>query len=242
MARTKIRYDQAADTDFVEEKELLSDGTLSQSGPFNIVSVTSSTKQIVVSTGDFEDDGVAAGDILVISGGTANDGSYTVDQVIDNNTLSVLEAVSDAGAAGTAETFYPPADERIGIQDPGGAYTHSGTYETLDDHIQDATAHSSAGGGITEAQHEDLDTLVHNLSEDMYEEFVYTGARVDDIIVWTDSGKTTKIRETNFSYSANKVVTEVIKQYDSGGTLKVILTGTYNYTGNQLDDITWVEV
>lgn len=242
MGRTRIRYDQAVDTDFVEENELLSDGTLSQSGPFNIVSVTSSTKQIIVSNGDFKDDSVGPGDILVIAGGTANDGSYTVNQVINDDTISVLEAVSDAGAAGTAETFYPPADEKIGIQDPGAAYTHSGTYNTLDDHIQDATAHSSAGGGITEAQHEDLDTLVHNLSEDMFEEFIYTGARVDDIIVWTNSGKTTKIRETNFSYTANKVTTEVIKQYDSGGILKVTLTGTYNYTGNTLDDITWAEV
>jgi hypothetical protein len=241
MGRTKIRSGQVIDGDFVEENELLSDGTLSQTGPFSIVSVTSSTKQIVVSSGTFEVDDVAGGDIVVIAGGTANDGSYTVDQVIDDNTISVLEAVSDAGVGGTAETFYPPADEKIGIQDPGGAYTHSGTYETLDDHIQDGTAHSSAGGGITEAQHEDLDTLVHNLSEDMYEEFIYTGARVDDIIVWTDSGKTTKVRETNFTYSANKVSTEVIKQYDSGGSLKKTLTGTYNYTGNQLDYIDWVE-
>ena len=236
MARTILRVHQTQDGDFIEELELLSDGTISQSGPFSVVSITSGTQTIIVSNGTFLDDFVNAGDIIVISSGNPADGTYTVNTVVDNNTLTVVEAIVNGGAVGQAETFYPPADEKIGIQDPGGAYSHTGIYQTLDDHIQDGEAHFS------ESEHEDLDTLVHNLSEDMYEEFIYTGSRVDSIIVWTDSGKTTKIRETNFTYTGQKVTTEVIKQYDSGGTLKVTLTGTYSYTGNKLDDITWVEV
>jgi hypothetical protein len=235
MVRTRIGADQTHDTDFVEEMELLSDGTISQSGPFNISSVTSSTKVIVVTSGKFEDDRVAGGDILQISGGTANDGSYTVASVTDNNTIVVVEAVSDAGAAGAVETFYPPADEKVGIQDPGGNYVHSGTYQTLDDHIKDGTAHQAAGG-------EDLDTLTHNLSEDMYEEFTYSGGQVSSVIHWTDSGKTTKIREQTFTYTGNKVNTEVIKQYNSSGTLKYTLTGTYTWSGNQISNVDWVEV
>ena len=241
MGRTRIRAGQALDTDFVEELELLSDGTISQSGPFSISSVTSSTKTIVVTNGTFEDDRVAGGDILEISGGTANDGTYTVDSVTDNDTIVVVEAVSDAGATGEVETFFPPADEKIGIQDPGGNYVHSGTYQTLDDHIKDGTAHQAAGGGITEGQHEDLDTLVHNLSEDMYEEFTYSGGQVSSVIHWTDSGKTTKIREQTFTYTGNKVNTETIKQYNSSGVLKYTLTGTYTWSGNQIANVDWVE-
>jgi hypothetical protein len=153
MARTRIRADQAADTDFVEELELLSDGTISQSGPFSIVSVTSSTKTIVVSSGEFLDSTVAGGDILQISGGTANDGIYTVASVTDQDTIIVVEAVIDAGAAGQAETFFPPADEKVGIQDPGNAYVHTGTYNTLDDHIQDGAVHQKGAG------------IAHNINE-----------------------------------------------------------------------------
>jgi len=242
MVRTRIGADQTNDTDFVEELELLSDGTISQSGPFNIVSVTTGTKVIVVTGGKFEDDRVAGGDILQITGGTANDGAYTVASVTDNNTIIVVEAVSTAGASGAVETFYPPADEKVGVQDPGGNYVHSGTYQTLDDHIKDGTAHQAAGGGITEGQHEDLDTLVHNLSEDMYEEFTYSGGQVSSVIHWTDSGKTTKIREQTFTYTGNKVNTEVIKQYNSSGVLKYTLTGAYTWSGNQVSNVDWTEV
>lgn len=242
MARTRIRSTQASDTDFVQELELLSDGSIAQSGPFDIVSITTGTNTVVVSNGTFEDDGTSGGDIVTISGGNANDGTYTVDTVIDNSTLKTVESLVDSGAVGSAETFYPPADEKVGIQDPGSAYVHGGTYQTLDDHIKDATAHSSAGGGITEAQHENVDTLVHNLSEDMYEEYVYSSGKVSDIITWTDSGKTIKIRETNFAYTGNKVTAETVKQYDGSGVLKVTLTGTYNYTGNTLNYIDWSEV
>lgn len=142
MARTRVRIRQTIDGDFVEENELLSDGTLSLVGPFNIVSVTAATKQIVVTSGEWDDEDVAPGDIIQIAGGTVNDGQYTVNTVIDNNTVQVIEVVVNAGAGGTAEAFYPPADEKIGIQDPGTIYEHTGVYNTLDDHLQDLEPHS----------------------------------------------------------------------------------------------------
>ena len=106
-----------------------------------------------------------------------------------------------------------------------------GTERTLSDLL------AGVGGGISEAQHEALDTLNHNIVETSYEEYVYTGNRVDDIIIWTNNTKTTKIREINFTYSGSLVTTIVTKQYDGGGTLVDTITETLNYTGNKLDDI-----
>ena len=95
----------------------------------------------------------------------------------------------------------------------------------------------SGGGGLTEATHRAVDQLVHLVAEDSFTEFVYSGNKITDIIVWTDSGKTTKIREETITYSGNQVSTVVTKQYD-GATLEETYTETYSYTGNQIDDIT----
>jgi len=97
----------------------------------------------------------------------------------------------------------------------------------------------TTGGGISASQHRNLDQLVHDIAETSYEEYVYTGNRVDAIIIWTSSGKTQKIRETLFTYTGNKVTTIVSKQYDGAGSLIAgeTMTKTLNYTGNQLDDV-----
>ena len=87
--------------------------------------------------------------------------------------------------------------------------------------------------------HRPLDQLVHNIAETSYDEYVYTGNRVDAIITWTNSGKTVKIREELFAYTGSKVDTITTKQYDDVGTL---ITGetmveTYNFTAAKLDDV-----
>jgi hypothetical protein len=95
----------------------------------------------------------------------------------------------------------------------------------------------SGGGGITEAQHEALDTLVHEIDETSYEEYTYSGSRVTDIIVWETSAKLKKIREENYTYSGNKVTQAVYKQYDGTGTLKMTVTETFNYSGSKVTHI-----
>ena len=86
----------------------------------------------------------------------------------------------------------------------------------------------------------DYDNLDYNVAEDSYTELTYSTNKVTDVIIWTDSGKTTKIRETNLTYTGNKVTTEVIKQYDEVGSLVQTLTNTYVYSGNSLSDYTSV--
>lgn len=99
-----------------------------------------------------------------------------------------------------------------------------------------------SGTGISEGVHRSLDQLVHEIAEDSFDEFNYTGNRVDSIITWTDSGKTQKIREQTFAYSGNQVTTIVMKQYDGAGTLIVgeTLTETFAYSGSKVISITRV--
>lgn len=101
----------------------------------------------------------------------------------------------------------------------------------------------AAGGGLTPASHRVLDQLVHEVAESSFTEVVYSGNRVTDVIIWTDSGKTQKIREESYTYTGNKVTTVVTKQYDGSGTL-IPGTGTYTetitYSGARVDSITGV--
>jgi hypothetical protein len=103
--------------------------------------------------------------------------------------------------------------------------------------LQQKQIEGLGGGALTPSNHKTLDQLVHNIAETSYEEYIRSGNQVTDIIIWTDSGKTTKIREENFTYSAGKISTIVTKQYDGAGVLAETLTDTYNFTGNQLTSI-----
>ncbi len=94
------------------------------------------------------------------------------------------------------------------------------------------------GSGITEAQHRDLDTLVHEIDETSYDEVVYSGNNITQYIVWTSAAKTLKIREDLMTYSGSKVTQVISKQYDGTGTLKAQFTEVYTYSGNKITSVT----
>ena len=100
----------------------------------------------------------------------------------------------------------------------------------------------TTGSGLSAGAHRALDQLIHGIAEDSFEEMTYTGSKVTAIIVWTDAGKTTKIREELFTYTGNQATTIVTKQYDVAGALIVgeTMTETLSYTGTKIDDITRV--
>lgn len=128
------------------------------------------------------------------------------------------------------------------ILTPEGAATEEGELRYTGSRFSfyDATGEydpRSGGGGITEGQHEVLDTLVHDLSENYYLETTRSSGRVTDIIAWTDSGKTLKIREVNVTRSAGLVSQVVEKQYDGTGTLKYTMTYTITRTGGQISSV-----
>lgn len=100
---------------------------------------------------------------------------------------------------------------------------------------------TGAGGGLTPAQHEVLDTLVHELSETSYTKHTYSGWRITNTTIWTTSGMTVKIRETQYTYTAWRVTGVVEIQYNGAGVEVQRLTHAYTYVGNQIDTITTTE-
>lgn len=95
-----------------------------------------------------------------------------------------------------------------------------------------------AGGGITESEHRDLDQLVHDIQEDSFEEIIRSGFQVTDVIIWTDSGKTTKIREENITYTGLQATQITRTQYDAAGVAVEIVVEDVTYTGFLATSIT----
>ena len=98
-----------------------------------------------------------------------------------------------------------------------------------------------SGSGITEAQHELLDTIVHALNETCFEEITRTGGKITDVVWYTTDAKTTKVREINLTRSGGKVSVIVCKQYNAAGALLQTLTGTTTRTSGRVSSIDWVE-
>jgi hypothetical protein len=95
--------------------------------------------------------------------------------------------------------------------------------------------------GFDEETHENLDTLVHEIAEDYFLEFIYDGirTRVLTATYYTDNSKTTKIREFNYSYNGprQKIDQQVSIQYDEVGVEKSRLTQDYSYSGFRLTSV-----
>jgi hypothetical protein len=81
------------------------------------------------------------------------------------------------------------------------------------------------------SNHDDLDTLVHNISEDSFDQVTRVGPRVTNITTWTDSGMTLKIREQQFSYTGPRLTQVVTIQYDGAGLEVMRLTEDITYVG-----------
>lgn len=100
-----------------------------------------------------------------------------------------------------------------------------------------------SGSGITEPEHEALDTLVHDIAEDCSTEITRVSGRVSVVTVWTDSSKTTRIRETTITRTAGRVSQVVTVQYDVAGAVITgqTLTETITRTGGRVSSVQAVE-
>jgi hypothetical protein len=90
------------------------------------------------------------------------------------------------------------------------------------------------------AQHRQLDQLVHDIAETSFEEVAYNpDGTVANVIVWTDNLKTTRIRATNYTYTAGEVTQVETIQYDASGLAITgeTLTETFTYVAGNLDNI-----
>lgn len=116
-----------------------------------------------------------------------------------------------------------PLGQKVSLD---GYATYSGLGDILD-------------GYLTDGDHRGLDQLVHAIAETSYEEITYSGSTANSLIIWTNSGKTKKIREELYTYgSGNHVTTIVTKQYDSAGAVVETLTENYTWSGGQVINIT----
>ena len=100
----------------------------------------------------------------------------------------------------------------------------------------------TGGSGITDAEHEIIDSLVHNLAEGATTEIIRnSNNEVTDVNILASPGGT-PIRTTQIIRNAQNEVEQTIEiQYDSSGTAIQTLTTTVNRAGGQVSTITMVE-
>ena len=139
----------------------------------------------------------------------------------------------------SSEWIMGPGDIDVASEEAAGIRTSA--IGTLEKKESGGVWEPFTGGGITPAQHEDLDTLVHDLAEDCYTEYTYSGNRITAIGIYTDVTKTLKIRDFAYTYSGNRIQTEAVRQYDGSETLLKTMTYTYSYSGGNIASVSGVE-
>lgn len=116
--------------------------------------------------------------------------------------------------------------------------TRSGPYSVV---LRDENG--DGGGGFDEATHEVLDTLVHNLAEDLFSEVTYDSFfRITNITHWTDATKTLKVREQQATYVglSRRIDVKTKIQYDELGVEVARTETTYTYSGLRIVSSTTV--
>lgn len=128
---------------------------------------------------------------------------------------------------------------------PGSDPTENGGFRFVDGawRFRDSIGvyNPRSGGGISESEHEALDTLTHEVAESSYQEWTYSGARPVNSIIWETAAKLKKIREYQFTYTAGQVTQYVEIQYDDAGVEKSRITETYTYSGGMMATATMVK-
>lgn len=138
-----------------------------------------------------------------------------------------------------------PAADAISYDNTASGLLATDVQAALDE-VEDRVDLLEAGGaGLTPTQHEDLDTLVHRLSENFYTAVTRDGiGRAVNITTYTDVTETLKIREHQVTFAGpftRRPAQTIDIQYDGAGVEVQRLTKTYTYVGIRLDTITAVE-
>jgi hypothetical protein len=137
-----IKKEDVFDTDFVDAYELASDG-YSVYRTSSLVSTTASTKQVVIVNStifdrlDQVDASLEVGDRVRVYGNAA-DGYYTVSNIINPTTFSVIESILDS-TGGYCDFIYPAGSTKVGIDNSKLRFTDSktlqGALEDLDGYL-----------------------------------------------------------------------------------------------------------
>lgn len=239
-----ISKEDIKDLDIVDAVELASIGQVAYRSGDSLVSTTAGTQTITFSSSVhllYGDDPIEAGDKVVLTGTTAADGTYIVSTIVDDQNLTVVSAILDS-TGGTASFYHKVGATRVGVDTSTFSYSSEDNLQNVLSDLDTAIG-SVSGGGLTENQHENLDTLVHIIAETHYEEITRTGGLVTSVILWETNAKLKKIREELYTYTLGKVDTITVKQYNGSGVLitNQTLTGTVTRTGGNVTSIDWVQ-
>jgi hypothetical protein len=231
-----ITKEDIDDLAVVDMEELRADGHTAFAS-LDVLATYAETRLVVVESGLLihdPDTRLEFNDLVTISGSAAA-GSYTVSVVIDDVSFTVQEAIVDS-TGGAVAFMHPSGASRVGIDTTGFTHSAESTVQTVLADFDTAIS----GGGITEEQHEALDTLAHEIVETSFDEVLYTGSRATGYIVWTDASKTKKIREEEYIYTGGKITQMIYRQYDGTGVLKKTITEDYTYSGSNVSTVTRV--
>ena len=112
-----LNRNQVGDVDIVEEAELASNADVLFAGAFAIVSVTASTKTVVLAPGtELSTERVQSGDIVRITGGAAS-GTYSYNAMVDDVSFTVNEPILNA-SSGSVNFYYPIGSKKVGFIHP----------------------------------------------------------------------------------------------------------------------------
>ena len=86
--------------------------------------------------------------------------------------------------------------------------------ERIDSLDVDAVRTSSpVVSGMTEYEHQNLDTLTHWVDQDSYDEIIRTAGKVTHVVTWDSPAKSLMLREEIITRTAGKVSQLVTIQY-----------------------------
>jgi hypothetical protein len=233
-----IRTADVVDQDFFDAYELASDGYKVYLTT-TLVSTTFGTKTVVI---NLPSDGIGIlysqdhlaepGDLvrLVGTSGTAADGYFTIDTIVDDVTFTVVETIASS-TGGTIYFMFPSGASRIGFDPTGLTITTSHTVQGAIKEI--------AQKALTAEQHETLRQLIHFIDEGPADGFAsgafkeIIGQPFPSSIIWyVDNTKTQKIVEKLITRNSSKNPTSIVwNMYDFDGvTIVHTVTDSITYT------------
>lgn len=169
------------------------------------------------------------------------------DQTVDEGFVSELELntfLGDVVVTGTNEndtnvvTTFDEYFPNRGLITAG-----SGIIVTTGTNFVEITNDGAAGSGITEEDHEVIDSLVHNLAETQHTEIIRGGPgnKVTGVEIRTVPVTGTLIRSTTIFRTGGKVTSTIDNQHDESGTIIQTLTSTINRVSGKVDSVDVVE-